>query len=295
MPFRLPAYHAAMRYRLIAIDLDGTLLCPQGLASDENRAAMHAAHERGVHVLPCTGRGWREARRAIRGLPDAELGIFNTGALVCRTTDGATVDAAPIARETVAELVELLRHRPEAVLLYTDPAQTGLEYIATGDGAMTDNTRWWFEHNDLRYTETPAPDAAMLDHVVRVGLVLPSADAPAVLAQVREQFADTVEAHAFEAVLRSGEAPMSILEVFGPGVTKWRGIEAVAHKLGIADDEVAVIGDEVNDLPMFARAGCAVAMANAIPEIKDAAHRHTRCNATHGVAHAIDQMLAGDW
>ena len=284
-----------MRYRLIAIDLDGTLLCPQGLASAENRAAMHAAHERGVHVLPCTGRGWREARRAIQGLPDAELGIFNTGALVCRTADGATVDAAPIARETVAELIGLLRHRPEAVLLYTDPARTGLEYIATGDGTMTDNTRWWFEHNDLRYTETPTPDAAVLGHVVRVGVVLPSADAPAVLAQVHERFADTVEAHAFEAVLRSGEAPMSILEVFGAGVTKWRGIEHVAHALGIADDEVAVIGDEVNDLPMFRRAGCAVAMENAIPALKAIAHQHTRCNQTHGVAHAIDQMLAGAW
>lgn len=284
-----------MRYRLIAIDLDGTLLCPQGRASTENLDAMHAAHAQGVHILPCTGRGWREARGVIAGLPDAELGIFNTGAIVARTSDGTTIDAAPMPRETVVALIELLRGRPEAVLLYTDPDRTGVEYIATGDGRMTDNTRWWFEHNALRFLETKSPDSALLDHVVRVGLVLPSRDAAAVELEVAERMTCAVEAHAFEAVQMSDGEPMHILEVFGPGVTKWRGIEVVARRLGIAGDAVAVIGDQVNDLPMLRRAGCAVAMGNAIPAVKDIAHRHTRCNQTHGVAHAIEQMLCGAW
>ncbi|XAM01151.1 HAD hydrolase family protein [Phycisphaeraceae bacterium D3-23] len=284
-----------MRYRLIAIDLDGTLLCPAGEASRENLDALHTARTRGVHILPCTGRGWREARRAIAGLPEAELGIFNTGAMVCKTADGGTVDAAPLARATVRALIELLRDRPEAVLLYTDPAQTGVEYIATGDGQLTDNTRWWFEHNALRYLETKSPDPALLDHVVRVGLVLPSREAPDLVQCVAERFTNKVEAHAFDAVQMADGEPMHILEIFGPGVTKWRGIEVVARRLGIAQSEVAVIGDQVNDLPMLRQAGCAVAMGNAIDAVKAIAHRETRCNQTHGVAHAIEQMLAGVW
>ncbi|MFI4861561.1 MAG: HAD hydrolase family protein [Phycisphaerales bacterium JB063] len=284
-----------MRYRLIAIDLDGTLLCPQGQASAENLGALHDARAKGVHILPCTGRGWRESHRVISGLPDAELGIFNTGALVCNTADGSTVDAAPLSRKTVLGLIELLRGRPEAVLLYTDPAQTGLEYVATGDGRLTRNTRWWFEDNGLRFVETPTPDANVLDHIVRVGLVLPSRDAEEIVRLVTDRFAGKVEAHAFDAVQMDEDEPMHIVEIFGPGVTKWRGIEVVAQRFGIVDAEVAVIGDQVNDLPMFRRAGCAVAMGNAIPAIKAIAHRETRCNQTHGVAHAVEQMLAGAW
>lgn len=284
-----------MRYRLIAIDLDGTLLCPEGRASAENLAALHEARGRGVHILPCTGRGWREARRVIGGLPDAELGIFNTGAIVARADDGATVDAAPFDRATVLELIGLLRHRPEAVLLYTDPDATGYEYLATGEGTLTENTRWWFEHNALRYLEAEALDEALLDHVVRVGMVLPSADAAGLEARLWDAFAGRVEAHAFEAVQQPFGESMHILEVFATGVTKWRGIEVVAERFGIDHAEVAVIGDQVNDLPMLRRAGCAVAMGNAIPAVKDIAHRHTRCNQTHGVAHAIGQMLAGAW
>ena len=288
-------YDAAMRYRLIAIDLDGTLLCPEGRVSAQNLDALHQARAQGVHVLPCTGRGWREARSVIGGLPDADWGVYNTGAMISRTVDGATVDAAPLDRDTVLGLIALLRHRPEAILLHTDPDAVGLEYLVTGDGRLTDNTRWWFEHNGLRYTETPSPEERLLDHVVRVGLVLPGPDAVGVQRLLDEAWGGRVEAHAFAAVQQPGGRPMHILEIFAPGVTKWRGIEVVARHLGIDAPQIAVIGDQVNDLPMIHRAGCAVAMGNAVPQVKDAAHHHTTCNRTHGVAHAVGQMLAGAW
>lgn len=88
---------------------------------------------------------------------------------------------------------------------------------------------------------------------------------------------------------------MHIVEVFAPHASKWQGIRAVADTLGICDNEIAVLGDQINDLPMFEQAGCAIAMDNAIPIIRDSAHHITRCNNTHGVAHAIEQLIAGTW
>ncbi len=285
-----------MRYRLIAIDLDGTLLCPQGKVSQENRAALLAAHEAGALILPCTGRGWRESRSVFAHVPAVELGVFNTGALVCGMTDGSTRDRAVFDPDTARQLIDLLIATGEPVLLYTDPSATGYEYVVTGHGELNANTRWWFEHNQLRWTIQRELDPLVLAHIVRAGALTSPEHAAQTVVQVRQQMPEQVEAHAFEALQDEGEEhPIHIIECFARGVTKWRRIQYVSQRLGIAASEVAVIGDQINDVPMFRMAGCAVAMGNAIAEVREVAHYHTLKNDEHGVAHAIGKMLSGDW
>ena len=285
-----------MRYRLIAIDLDGTLLCPEGEVSEENRAALHAAHESGALILPCTGRGWRESRRPIASVPDSKVGVFNTGAMVCALEDGATHDRAAFEPGTARRIIDALTDTGEPVLIYTDPDATGYEYIVTGRDEPSANTRWWFERNRLRWAVRLELDDTVLRHVVRAGVLTSPGEAVRSVEAIRASLPGRVEAHAFEAVQDASEdEPIHIIECFAAGVTKWRGIEWVAGQHGITADEVAVIGDQINDVPMFERAGCAVAMGNAIPAIKDAAHYHTLRNDEHGVAHAIHKMLDSEW
>ncbi|MBX2850803.1 MAG: HAD-IIB family hydrolase [Phycisphaeraceae bacterium] len=285
-----------MRYRLIAIDLDGTLLCPDGKVSEENRASLHKAHEAGAIVIPCTGRGWREARDVVTSIPDTEVGVFNTGAMVVGLRDGKTHHRAAFDSDLARELIALMADYDEAVLLYTDPAETGYEYVVTGRGEPTKNTRWWFEHNALRWAIQDELAPPLLDHVVRVGSIALAGRARQVVGSIHDAFGQRVEAFSFEALQDPGAVePSHIVECFAAGVTKWRGIEWVAKQHGIEASEIAVIGDQINDVPMFEKAGCAVAMGNAIPVIKDAAHYHTLKNDEHGVAHAIEKMLGGDW
>ena len=285
-----------MRYRLIAIDLDGTLLCPKGEVSEENRAALHAAHEAGAIILPCTGRGWRESLSVIASVPDDELGVFNTGSLVTRLRDGQTIDRAAFEVSAARELIALMSQGDEAVLLFTDPSATGLDYVVTGKGELTVNTRWWFDKNGLRWDTQRQVGEGLLEHVVRVGALARVDRAGQVVGMVQRAMAERVVAFAFEALQDPGSVePTHIIECFAQGVTKWRGIEWVAKQHGIRPSEIAVIGDQINDVPMFQRAGCAVAMGNAIKAIKDTAHYHTLRNDEHGVAHAIQKMLDGDW
>jgi hypothetical protein len=84
-------------------------------------------------------------------------------------------------------------------------------------------------------------------------------------------------------------------ESFAAGVYKWRGLEWVADKHGIGPRQIAVIGDEINDLPMLEAAGLGIAMGNAIDSVKQAADHVTLDNEHNGVAHAIDRLLAGEW
>ncbi|MGB0768694.1 MAG: HAD-IIB family hydrolase [Phycisphaeraceae bacterium] len=285
-----------MRYRLIAIDLDGTLLCPEGKVSEANRAALRAASEAGAMVIPCTGRGWGESRGVVDAMPETEVGVFNTGAMVVGLRDGQTRNRAAFDVDLARALVALMAEQDEAVLLYTDPVETGFEYVVTGRGEPTTNTKWWFDHNDLRWAVRPKLDAAVLEHVVRIGSIALGSRAREVVDTLRDSFGDRVEAFSFAALQDPGAAePSHIVECFSAGVTKWRGIEWVAAQNGVKPREIAVIGDQINDVPMFERAGCAVAMGNAIPVIKESAHYHTLRNDEHGVAHAIGKMLDGEW
>lgn len=285
-----------MRYRLIAIDLDGTLLCPEGEVSEENRTALHQAHEAGAMIIPCTGRGWRESLRVLPSVPDVEVGIFNTGAIVCGLRDGQTHNRAVFDVSTAEQVIDLLSEGDEAVLVYLDPHATGLEYIVTGKGEPTENTRWWFENNGLRWQRQRHMDPGLLEHAIRVGAMAYRDRADAIGERVGEVLPGRTEYHAFEAVQEPGDTePLFILECFAQGVSKWRGIEWVARQHGIDATEIAVIGDQINDVPMFEQAGCAVAMGNAIPLIKESAHYHTLNNDEHGVAHAIEKMLDGAW
>ena len=285
-----------MRYRLIAIDLDGTLLCPDGKVSEENRDALRAANEAGAVVIPCTGRGWRESRSVVASIPDTEVGVFNTGAMVVGLNDGTTHHREAFDKTLVSDVIAMMASHDEAVLLYTDHAETGFDYVVTGKGEPTKNTRWWFDHNGLHWAIQRELDRSLLDHVVRVGSIALANRARAVVGSIRDRFGERVEAFSFEALQDPGAVePSHIVECFAAGVTKWSGIEWVAKQHGIKPKEIAVIGDQINDVPMFEKAGCAVAMDNAIPQIKDAAHYHTLCNRSHGVAHAIGKMLDNEW
>ena len=285
-----------MRYRLIAIDLDGTLLCSNGEVSAENRAALYAAHDAGVLVIPCTGRGYGEARHAIALVPDSKVGVFNTGAMVSALIDGETHHCDAFDIPTARAVVALLCEGDEAVLLYTDPDATGYEYVVTGQGELTTNTKWWFEHNALRWVRQEVLDESLLPHIVRAGAMTVRSRADEIAALVEARLPGRTDSHAFEAVQEPGfDEPIYIFECFKQGVSKWTGIQVIAQQHGIKPREIAVIGDQINDVPKFEQAGCAVAMGNAIPVIKETAHYHTLRNDEHGVAHAIEKMLAGCW
>ena len=88
---------------------------------------------------------------------------------------------------------------------------------------------------------------------------------------------------------------MHVLEIFGWGVDKWRGLRWLADQRGLDASQVAVIGDEVNDVAMLESAGCGIAMGNAIDAVKAVADRVTLDHHENGVGHAIQKLLSGEW
>jgi len=284
-----------MKYRLIALDLDGTLLGPDHRISPENLDAIAAAQDAGALIVPCTGRAWRESS-VLDQVPGLSRGVFNTGAVVVEMDSGRAVDLAEFEPNLALEIVEFLRSLPEAVLVFQEYSRAGRDFLVTGDGEVTANTQRWFEMNNLRVEENRNPTADDLRHSLRVGVVASGRTAFDVEQRVIERFGDRVSLHCFAGVpTAKKEDEVFILEVFALGVNKWRGLAWLADQHGIAVDQTAAIGDEINDLAMLENAGLGIAMANAVDQARDAADRQTLSNAEHGVAHAIRQMLSGKW
>ncbi len=310
-----------MRYRMIGIDLDGTLLNRRGRVSDANVAAIRRAREAGVLVVPCTGRGWRESLTAIEQIrcrPDRELeggsakpqaagnagglvdtgdpGVFVTGASVVDVLSGRALDLAVIEPHVAEQIVAALHDQPEAVLVFHDEDRVGYDYLVTGRGSLSANTQAWFQRTGatVHYQEQVSADD--LHHALRVCVVASEPRVSQMKRALRGPMDGLIQFHSFEAVQVEGtELSLHILEVFAAGVDKWRGLSWVASQRGVDPGGIAVIGDEINDVTMIESAACGVAMGNAIDAVKDVADYVTKGCDEDGVALALERMLAGQW
>jgi Cof subfamily protein (haloacid dehalogenase superfamily) len=285
-----------MRYRMIAIDLDGTLLDSRNRVSEQNIASIKKAQDAGVIVVPCTGRGWREAKIVLECLQGVDLGVFVTGAVVGKVATGESLNIAVIEPSLAEELVRFLEHLPEAILVYRDASMCGHDYLVTGPGTLTPATQWWFEATGATVHFHQNVTKKDLNHTLRVGALTTSSRVPPLIKQLRDQFSDRTLIQSFEAVrMPTPEEGVHILEIFAAGVDKWRGLNWIANQHGIQPQQIAAIGDEINDLAMLESVGCGIAMANAVEPVKAIADHLTSHHDDDGVAYAIERLLAGDW
>jgi hydroxymethylpyrimidine pyrophosphatase-like HAD family hydrolase len=285
-----------MAYKLIGIDLDGTLLNGDSEISPANRAAIARAADAGVMIVPCTGRGWREAAPVLSGIEHLHWGVYVTGAMVAEIDTGQSVDFAVFEPHLAEALVAFLANEPEAVLVYREHNEAGHEYLVTGQGELTGNTRWWFEITGAMVHFQRQVTHADLHNALRIGVVASGRRVPELREAIRQAFGPRVLVQSFAAINRENlDESVHVLEVFPAGVNKWRGLGWIARRHGIAPHEVAAIGDEVNDLAMLAEAGCGIAMANGVDAAKQHAQYVTEPNKHDGVARAIDRLLTGEW
>lgn len=298
-PVRLDSatHREGMRYRLLGIDLDGTLFDSAGRLPRENVAAIRRAERAGMVVALCTGRGWKESRSAVEALDHRGPLVLANGALISEAETGRTLHRAVIEPHLSRSVVDHLAAMNEAVLILLDPAECEHDYLVVQPEKLTANTRWWFDYVGATWREVGRATEEDLHHALRVGIVGPESRMPAVRGSVARVFGERVFVQHFMAVAggpADGEA-VHVLEVFAPGVNKWAALRMVAEGHGIEASAVAAVGDHINDVAMIRGAGCGIAMANAVEQVMAVADRRTASNDEAGVAAAIDRLLGGAW
>lgn len=296
----------ALRYSMLALDLDGTLLSTAGTVSPENVAAVARARRAGIEVVVCTGRGLIECRSALDSIEQVSPVVVAGGSIVACPRTSRTLHRFSIDRALVARTVQTLLEHGHPALLLKDPIGAGYDYlVVTGPQPhpLDPVTLWWFATMNVkvRYVERLEEDDHP-EHTVRVGACGLSGGLGRMKQELLEEFGDRVTIHSFPCVVAphmtrevSDGQTLHILEVFDRSATKWSAISYLARAAGIVPERIAAVGDEVNDVPMLEGAGLGVAMGNAVPAVRRVAQRHTLRNDDHGVAHAIDQILSGAW
>jgi Cof subfamily protein (haloacid dehalogenase superfamily) len=273
------------RYRLIAIDLDGTLLSPAGEVTPRTRAAVHAVLEAGLLVCFATGRNWTESRLILDALAHYPCAVFAGGAMVIDTHQQIILHQTRMAPELARQLCGVLEALGHGVLALQDTGAAGVDYLA-GEHLNPQTVRW-METTQSAIRTMPRLSDYHHEQTIRVGIVAEPAEAYRVKALLDERFGGRILGQ----VLQVPGTKHAVLEIFDPAVNKWQGILHIAKRHEVTPDQIVAIGDDVNDLPMIAQAGLGVAMGNARPEVLAVAKRVIGSNKEDGLAIFLEELI----
>ncbi|SCC14694.1 sugar-phosphatase [Kosakonia oryziphila] len=267
-----------MAIKLIAIDMDGTLLLPNHTISPAVKNAIAAARQRGIHVVLTTGRPYAGVHSYMKELHmerEGDYCITYNGALVQNASDGSAVAQTALSYDDYRYLEKLSRevgshfHALDRNTLYT--ANRDISYYTVHESYVATIP--------LVFCEAEKMDPAM--QFLKVMMI----DDPVILDQAIARIPQEVKEK--YTVLKS--APY-YLEILDKRVNKGTGVKSLAEALNIKQDEIMAIGDQENDIAMIEYAGVGVAMDNAIPLVKEVANVVTKSNLEDGVAYIIEKF-----
>jgi Cof subfamily protein (haloacid dehalogenase superfamily) len=283
--------------RLIAIDLDGTLLDSDGKVPDANRHAIRRAIDAGVEVVLATGRRYDFARPIFELLPAPLTLILSNGAVV-KTHDGRTLVRhllpRAIARDVLARVPE---HRESAAVIFDRPRDGQVVYEVI-DWEHPRRHRFFASNRPYLSAVTPLEDCLTEDPLqvmfsggcaemrevyfrLKPEVTRGKADAPVAAGTPLFEVALTEYLH----------RDFSLVDVLRAGCSKGSALREWAGTRGVAREAVMAVGDNLNDLPMLEFAGTPVLMGNALDELKTRGWAVTSTNDEAGVARAIETFV----
>ncbi|WP_425106116.1 Cof-type HAD-IIB family hydrolase [Ancylobacter sp.] len=263
----------ASRIRLMVSDVDGTLVNKAKEVTPATIEAVRRLHEAGIAFAAVSARPPRGMRLMVEALNVDLFGGFNGGCIQRR--DFSVVEEHFVSAEAARAGIALMQPRGAAVWVFADDEW----FVTDPNGTYVAG-----EIRTVAFQPTVVEDFG--DHLTRAGkIVFSSTDFDMLAASESE----------LQALVGSGatarRSQAKYLDMTPPGTDKGYAAQAFARHYGVSMDEVAVIGDMANDLPMFAVGGLAIAMGNGAAEVKEQAHFVTRTNEEDGVAHAIERFV----
>ncbi len=274
--------------RLLAVDIDGTLLNPQFQISDADLAALRRAHESSVEIVLVTG------RRHTFALPIAQmlgfdLWLISSNGAITRSLQGETFHRDLLPADTCRNLCAVMREfRGNTVLTFDNESKGAivLEHMNELGGSI----QRWLEKN-MNYIEfvIPVESSLVCDPVQAMfcGTIPRMHEALTRLVSCKLQSEITVLRTEYPA------RDLSIVDVLNQGCSKGHALERWANYRGIPREQVMAVGDNYNDIEMLAFAGHPFIMGNASEELRGRGWTVTLRNDQSGIAAALEQVMNG--
>ena len=265
-----------MSIRLLATDLDGTLLNTQGGISKENLDAIHALAVHGVHLVPASGRSYSEMPAVLREHPDIRYFLYSNGAAVLDRVTGEKIEMC-IPRDTSKGVLDLL-FSYETHITYRHNC------VCIGDASQQNEAAFAYYNVWQRHREVVEEFAVCENNFRDRVYAADSVEMFAVYFHSETEFEACREA--LRAIEGIGFAQIAYcgLEIFSSAAGKGRALLALADRLGIAQKETAAVGDSDNDRSMIVAAGSGFAVSNANESLKADADAVICSNDEHAMA-----------
>ena len=274
-----------MAVRLIALDIDGTLLDSRWRLSDANREAIQEATRRGIEVALVTGRRYDFALPVAQDLGCPITMIVNNGGLI-RSHDGQTRSKRLLSVDTARSVLELGRPwRQGAAVIFDRPRENQL-ILERLD--RDDSIRYAYYSRNLDFIGIVTPiESCLTEEPLQVMF----SGSVAEMAAIEQLLLGSPLAPELKlASTKYASKDFAMLDVLPPGCTKGSALAEWAALQGLQREEILAVGDNHNDLEMLEFAGIPVVMQNCVPELKAYGWHETHSNDESGVAAAIERF-----
>ena len=271
-----------MKYKMIVLDLDGTLTNNKKEITPRTKEALMKAQAKGVKIVLASGR----PTYGIMPLAE-ELELKKNGGFILAFNGGKIIDCSDCRTIFEQKLDETL-----VPLLYHAAKEAGMQILTyQGEGIAATDKNDKYVQEEARINKMPVEeyDDFLQQLVYPVNKCLIVGD-PAPLHQLEIKLKKELEGRMD--VYRSADY---FLECVPLGIDKARSLDRLIITLGITKEEVIACGDGYNDLSMINFSGLGVAMSNAADDIKAQADYVTLSNEEDGIAHVVDKFILSEW
>lgn len=287
-------------YKLIAIDLDGTLLNSYGIVSERNKLALTKARQEGAEIVIASGRSTNSVKNIANDLGMCNYIICGNGSLIYDLQKEEIIYDKFIDKKKVLQIVDICEQNSIYYNIYTENM-----VIAK---SLNNNVLFYHQENaskpDSKKTKINLVQN-IYDYVEKLEnqniLKITVSDNDSIIfngiiRKLREvKDIDVLDvAHMSRKIIKNGTEEVSLeyfyTEITNKNVDKWFAIEYLIGKLNIKEEEVMAIGDNVNDKIMLENAGFGVAMGNSAPYIREIADVVVADNNQNGVAEAVEKI-----
>ena len=265
-------------YRLLVVDLDGTLLDKNGAVSAEDREALAEVRESGILLSLSTGRAVQACLGIINRLSLDGCHIFFDGALVSDLNQDQEVYVQPIIPTVVKQMVDFAHQHEIDLELYS-----ARHYFAERETWSTEAHREFF---DIEPTIVDFDSVGK--RIIKGGLAVTNPEERDKAWRFQRQFEGSLH---FSWAKTPAYPGVDFINIIAPAVSKGKALEVLASHLGVAMSEVIAVGDGTSDISLLATAGMAVAMGNAPEEVRAVADYVTLDVEHSGLAVAVKKFL----
>lgn len=283
-----------MKYELLVLDVDGTLVGTDNIVPAETARAVRNAEQAGYRICLATGRSYSETLPVWRQLELAgphEPMVIIGGALVSEADSGRSLYHKPIAYDAACRFSDILGEAGYCAMAIIDKWRHDVEYFVTESGDVEDAERRWFSKMDVKVRRVSAMSEVgslpEIPEILRISTVVEPENADALIERLRSETGDQTEVHAIVAP----NYGVMIVEAHAAGANKRTAVNYVAQASGTPFSRVVAVGDDINDISILSAAGLGAAMAKAPDSVLAAAD----VVATDGLAEFIDRLVVGEF